>query len=260
VGENNIILTIKSLSKHFGALKAVDEVSFEVKRGEILGLIGPNGAGKTTIANVVTGTYPKTSGSVIFEDTEISNLKPYQIARKGLTRTFQVVKPLIGMTVEENVLVGSLYGRDKRNTDMKNASKRAREIIKLVGLESKKDSLVSDITLPDLKKMEFARVLAMEPEVLFLDEVMAGLNSTEVEEASILVKRVRREKELTIVYIEHIMKAVMGISDRIVVLHHGRKIVEGTPQEVVNNSAVIEAYLGKRYAKEVLPDKSQVTF
>lgn len=251
MGENNIILTIKSLSKHFGALKAVDEVSFEVKRGEILGLIGPNGAGKTTIANVVTGTYPKTSGSVIFEDTEISNLKPYQIARKGLTRTFQVVKPLIGMTVEENVLVGSLYGRDKRNTDMKNASKRAREIIKLVGLESKKDSLVSDITLPDLKKMEFARVLAMEPEVLFLDEVMAGLNPAEVEEASILVKRVRREKELTIVYIEHIMKAVMGISDRIVVLHHGRKIVEGTPQEVVNNSAVIEAYLGKRYAKEV---------
>jgi branched-chain amino acid transport system ATP-binding protein len=251
VEENNIILTIKSLSKHFGALKAVDEVSFEVKRGEILGLIGPNGAGKTTIANVVTGTYPKTSGSVIFKDTDISNLKPYQIARKGLTRTFQVVKPLIGMTVEENVLVGSLYGRDKRNTDMKNASKRAREIIKLVGLESKKDSLVSDITLPDLKKMEFARVLAMEPEVLFLDEVMAGLNPTEVEEASILVKRVRREKELTIVYIEHIMKAVMGISDRIVVLHHGRKIVEGTPQEVVNNSAVIEAYLGKRYAKEV---------
>jgi len=251
VGENNTILKIKTLSKHFGALKAVDEVSFEVKRGEILGLIGPNGAGKTTIANVVTGTYPKTSGTVIFEDTDISNLKPYQIARKGLTRTFQIVKPLIGMTVEENVLVGSLYGRDKRNTDMKNASKRAREIIKLVGLESKKDSLVSDITLPDLKKMEFARVLAMEPEVLFLDEVMAGLNPAEVEEASILVKRVRKEKELTIVYIEHIMKAVMGISDRIVVLHHGRKIVEGTPQEVVNNSAVIEAYLGKRYAKEV---------
>lgn len=251
MGENNIILTIKFLSKYFGALKAVDEVSFEVKRGEILGLIGPNGAGKTTITNVVTGTYPKTFGTVIFKDTDISNLKPYQIARKGLTRTFQVVKPLIGMTVGENVLVGSLYGRDKRNTDMKNASKRAREIIKLVGLESKKDSLVSDITLPDLKKMEFARVLAMEPEVLFLDEVMAGLNPTEVEEASILVKRVRREKELTIVYIEHIMKAVMGISDRIVVLHHGRKIVEGTPQEVVNNSAVIEAYLGKRYAKEV---------
>lgn len=251
LGENNIILKIETLSKHFGALKAVDEVSFEVKKGEIVGLIGPNGAGKTTLTDLVTGASPKTAGKVIFKDLDISNLKPYQIARNGLTRTFQVVKPLIGMTVEENVLVGSLYGRDKRNTDMKNASKRAREIIKLVGLESKKDSSVSDITLPDLKKMEFARVLAMEPEVLFLDEVMAGLNPTEVEEASILVKKVRQEKDLTIVYIEHIMKAVMGISDRIVVLHHGRKIVEGTPQEVVNNSAVIEAYLGKRYAKEV---------
>jgi len=251
VGENNIILKIETLSKHFGALKAVDEVSFEVKRGEIVGLIGPNGAGKTTLTNLATGAFPKTAGKVIFKDLDISNLKPYQIARHGLTRTFQVVKPLMGMTVEENVLVGSLYGRDKRNTDMKNASKRAREIIKLVGLESKKDSSVSDITLPDLKKMEFARVLAMEPEVLFLDEVMAGLNPTEVEEASTLVRKVRQEKGLTIVYIEHIMRAVMGISDRIVVLHHGRKIVEGTPQEVVNDSAVIEAYLGKRYAKEV---------
>jgi len=251
VGENNIILKIETLSKHFGALKAVDEVSFEVKKGEIVGLIGPNGAGKTTLTNLATGALPKTAGKVIFKDLDISNLKPYQIARYGLTRTFQVVKPLIGMTVEENVLVGSLYGRDKRSTDMKNASKRTREIIKLVGLESKKDSSVSDITLPDLKKMEFARVLAMEPEVLFLDEVMAGLNPTEVEEASILVKKVRQEKDLTIVYIEHIMRAVMGISDRIVVLHHGRKIVDGTPQEVVNNSAVIEAYLGKRYAKEV---------
>ncbi|MBA7550636.1 Vitamin B12 import ATP-binding protein BtuD [subsurface metagenome] len=157
MGENNTILKIKNLSKHFGALKAVDEVSFEVKKGEIVGLIGPNGAGKTTLTNLVNGTYPKTEGKVLFKDLDISNLKPYRIARMGLTRTYQVVKPLIGMTVEENVLVGSLYGRDKRNTDMKNASKRAKEIIKLVGLESKKNSLVSDITLPDLKKMEFAR-------------------------------------------------------------------------------------------------------
>ena len=251
MGENNIVLKIKSLSKHFGALKAVDNVSFDVKKGEILGLIGPNGAGKTTVTNLVNGTYTKTTGKVFFKDSDVSNLKPYQIAKMGLTRTYQVVKPLLGMTVEENVLVGSLFGRGNRDSSMKNATKRAGEILKLVGLEKKKDSLVSDITLPDLKKMEFARVLAMEPEVVFLDEVMAGLNSTEVEEASHLVKKVRKEKELSIVYIEHIMKAVMGISDRIVVLHHGKKIVEGTPQKVINDQAVIEAYLGKRYAKGI---------
>jgi len=249
--KDNIILKIESLSKYFGALKAVDDVSFEVKKGEIVGLIGPNGAGKTTVTNLVNGTYSKTTGKVFFKGSDVSDLKPYQIARMGLTRTYQVVKPLVGMTVEENVLVGSLFGRKNRDNDMKNAIKRAKEIIKLVGLKKKKDSLVSDITLPDLKKMEFARVLAMEPEVVFLDEVMAGLNPTEVEEASNLVKRVRKEKELSIVYIEHIMKAVMGISDRIVVLHHGKKIVEGTPQKVINDQAVIEAYLGKRYAKGI---------
>lgn len=251
MGENNTILKIESLSKHFGALKAVDKVSFEVKKGEIVGLIGPNGAGKTTVTNLVNGAYSKTTGKVFFKDSDVSDLKPYQIARMGLTRTYQVVKPLIGMTVEENVLVGSLFGKGNRDSAMKNATRRAREILKLVGLEKKKDSSVNDVTLPDLKKMEFARVLAMEPEVVFLDEVMAGLNPTEVEETSNLVKRLRKEKNLTIVYIEHIMKAVMGISDRIVVLHHGKKIIEGTPQKVINDQAVIEAYLGKRYAKEV---------
>ncbi len=250
--DKKIILDIQSISKHFGALKAVDQVSFQAEKGEIVGLIGPNGAGKTTLTNIVTGDLKKTGGKVFFKGIDISNLLPFQVARLGLTRTYQIVKPLEGMTVEENVLVGSLYGRANRKNNLYQGRKKAREIMKLVGLDKKRDSLVSDITLPDLKRIEFARVLAMEPEVVFLDEVMAGLNPSEVEEASELIKKIRKEKNLTIIYIEHIMKAVMGISDRIIVLHHGKKICEGSPKEVCENPAVIEAYLGKRFAKEVI--------
>ena len=252
IDNNNVILDVRSISRHFGALKAVDQVSFQIRKGEIIGLIGPNGAGKTTIANLVTGDLKKTAGEVYFKGTNVSKMQPFQIARIGLTRTYQVVKPLQGMTVEENVLVGSLYGRSNRKNDLSNARKTAHDIMRLVGLDKKKDYMVSDVTLPDLKRMEFARVLAMDPEVVFLDEVMAGLNPSEVEESMELVEKVRRDKQLTIVYIEHIMKAVMGISNRIIVLHHGKKICEGSPQEVCDNPAVIEAYLGKKYAKEVM--------
>ena len=255
MADNDVILDVRSISKHFGALKAVDKVTFQVRRGEIVGLIGPNGAGKTTITNLVTGDLRKTEGEVYFKGTNVSKMQPFQIARIGLTRTYQVVKPLQGMTVEENVLVGSLFGRSHRENDLNHAKKNARKIMKLVGLDKKKDSKVSDITLPDLKRMEFARVLAMDPEVVFLDEVMAGLNPSEVEESMEMVKVIRKDKQLTIVYIEHIMKAVMGISDRIIVLHHGQKICEGSPQEVCDNPAVIEAYLGRRYAKEVMNNK-----
>ena len=216
--DNDVMLDVRTISKHFGALKAVEKVSFQVKKCEIVGLIGPNGAGKTTIANIVTGDLKKTEGEVYFKETNISNLRPFQIARIGLTRTYQVVKPLQGMTVEENVLVGSLYGRSNRKNDLNSARKTAQEILKLVGLDKKKEFKVSDVTLPDLKRIEFARVLAMDPEVVFLDEVMAGLNPSEVEESMELVKKVREDRQLTIVYIEHIMKAVMGISDRIIVL------------------------------------------
>lgn len=243
-----VMLRVDSLIKDFGALRATNDVSFEVRRGEIVGLIGPNGAGKTTITNLVTGALPKTSGRVFLKGEDISGLKPFEIARKGLARTFQVVKPLQGMTVAENVLVGALFGRDGRKRDVASAAARTEEILSQVGLEKKKDFPVGTITLPDLKRMEFARVLAMEPEVVFLDEVMAGLNPVEVSEAGELVKRLRTEKNLTIVYIEHIMKAVMDMSDRIIVLHHGEKISEGTPKEVVNDQRVVEAYLGKRYA------------
>jgi branched-chain amino acid transport system ATP-binding protein len=245
---DSVILRVDSLVRDFGALRATNNVSFEVRRGEIVGLIGPNGAGKTTITNLVTGALPKTSGSVFLKGEDITGLKPYQIARKGLARTFQVVKPLQGMTVAENVIVGALFGGDGRKRDVASAVARTEDILSLVGLEKKKDFPVNAITLPDLKRMEFARVLAMEPEVVFLDEVMAGLNPAEVSDAGELVKRLRTEKNLTIVYIEHIMKAVMNMSDRIIVLHHGEKISEGTPQEVVSDQRVVEAYLGKRYA------------
>ena len=245
---DSVMLRVDSLVKDFGALRATNDVSFDVRRGEIVGLIGPNGAGKTTITNLVTGALSKTSGRVFLRGEDISGLKPFEIARKGLARTFQVVKPIQGMTVAENVLVGALFGRDGRKRDVASAAARTEEILSQVGLEQKKDFPVSAITLPDLKRMEFARVLAMEPEVVFLDEVMAGLNPVEVSEAGELVKRLRTEKNLTIVYIEHIMKAVMDMSDRIIVLHHGEKISEGTPKEVVNDQRVVEAYLGKRYA------------
>ena len=245
---DSVMLRVDSLIKDFGALRATNDVSFDVRRGEIVGLIGPNGAGKTTITNLVTGALPKTSGRVFLRGEDISGLKPFEIARKGLARTFQVVKPLQGMTVAENVLVGALFGRDGRKRDVASAAARTEEILSQVGLEKKKDFPVGTITLPDLKRMEFARVLAMEPEVVFLDEVMAGLNPVEVSEAGELVKRLRTEKNLTIVYIEHIMKAVMDMSDRIIVLHHGEKISEGTPKEVVNDQRVVEADLGKRYA------------
>ena len=242
------ILEISDLTMAFGGVRAVQQFDLFLEEGGVHGLIGPNGAGKTTITNLVTGALPKTSGRVFLRGEDISGLKPFEIARKGLARTFQVVKPLQGMTVAENVLVGALFGRDGRKRDVASATARTEEILSQVGLEKKKDFPVGAITLPDLKRMEFARVLAMEPEVVFLDEVMAGLNPVEVSEAGELVKRLRTEKNLTIVYIEHIMKAVMDISDRIIVLHHGEKISEGTPKEVVNDQRVVEAYLGKRYA------------
>ncbi len=244
------ILTVESLSKYFGALKAVDNVSFYVQEGEIVGLVGPNGAGKTTLINLITGTLHKTRGRVLFMGKDISKITPDRAAKLGIARTFQITKPLRGMTVEENVLTGALFGRRGRPTSIREAKKKARVCLQITGMERKKAFPISQLTVPDQKRLELARSLATDPYLLLLDESMAGLSPTEVDQALNLIKKINSEMHITILFIEHVMRAVMAISERIVILHHGQKLVEGSPQEIANNPRVIEAYLGKKYQKK----------
>ncbi len=240
------ILEGKEVTVYFGGLAAVKDVDFDVRKGEILGLIGPNGAGKTTLLNLISGVYPLSKGQIIFKGERISGLQPHVIAQKGISRTFQVVKPFPGMTVRENVAVGAMYGSADHREDVTGAMKRANEIIEFVHLEKAADRRVEEVTLADRKRIELARALAMRPDLLLLDEVMAGLNPTEVESIMQLIRKVR-ESGVTILVIEHVMKAIMGLCDRVLVLHHGQRIALQTPSEIVNNEQVIKAYLGDRY-------------
>lgn len=240
------ILEGKEVTVYFGGLAAVKDVDFDVRKGEILGLIGPNGAGKTTLLNLISGVYPLSKGQIIFKGERISGLQPHVIAQKGISRTFQVVKPFPGMTVRENVAVGAMYGSADHREDVTGAMKRANEIIEFVHLEKAADRRVDEVTLADRKRIELARALAMRPDLLLLDEVMAGLNPTEVESIMQLIRKVR-ESGVTILVIEHVMKAIMGLCDRVLVLHHGQRIALQTPSEIVNNEQVIKAYLGDRY-------------
>lgn len=237
------ILDIKNLSVSFGGLKAVDDFEVEMETGEIVGLIGPNGAGKTTIFNLLTGVYPPDSGEIVFMGKNIKNLKPYDICSQGIGRTFQVVKPFLNRTVLYNVMVGSFLWTN----DIKKAEEEAIEILKFTGLINKKDFYGKNLTIPDRKRIEIARALATKPKLLLLDETMAGLNSTETIEAITLIKKIREEKKITILLIEHVMQVVMALSDRIAVLHHGKKIAEGTPKQISTDEKVIKAYLGEEY-------------
>ncbi len=236
------ILEGRNLTKYFGALAAVNSVDFSVEKGEILGMIGPNGAGKSTLFNVIMGVYKPDKGEVVFKGETISGLKPHRICRMGIAKTSQIVQPFTQMTVLENVLVGGLHGK---NLSLTNATQEAEEILKFVGLGGLKAMASGSITVPDRRRLELARAIATGAEIILLDENMAGLNPTEIEEVLKLLREIRNQGK-TLIVVEHIMRVVMGISDRVIVLNYGEKIAEGTPSEVANNGTVIEAYLGEK--------------
>jgi branched-chain amino acid transport system ATP-binding protein len=233
------VLVVRDLSKRFGGLRAVADLSLSVEEGETLALIGPNGAGKSTSFNLITGYFRPDSGSVVAFGRELVGLEPYDICAHGLARTFQVARPFGKMSVLENVMTGAFL-RDKR---VHVARERAHEAIEFVGLSSREQTPARDLTTIDQRRLEMARALATQPRLLLLDEVMAGLNHTEVDQAVALVGQLAK-RGLTIVIVEHVMRAIMAVARRIVVLDHGQKIAEGAPQDVVANEDVIRAYLG----------------
>jgi branched-chain amino acid transport system ATP-binding protein len=237
------ILQVEKIIKSFGGLMALWEVNFEIHQGEIFGVIGPNGSGKTTLFNVITGFLKANSGKVTFIGKDITSLPPHQICRQGIARIFQLVKPFHQLTTLQNVMVGRAYGKDPA-TNIRRAKEEVAGILNFVGLGNKTEVIASQLTMAERKKLELARALAAHPQLLLLDELMAGLNSAETETAMNLVNKIR-DSGVTVIMVEHIMKAVLGISDRIMVLNVGEKIAEGSPKEVVKNQLVIEAYLGK---------------
>lgn len=241
------VLETRGLGRRFGGLQAVSDVSFSVPAGQVLGVIGPNGAGKSTFINLVTGHTKPTEGRVLIDGKDLTGARPWVIAQAGVARTFQIVKPFRGMSVRENVAVGILYGSTGTNV-MSTALKAADEVLEEVGMAGLGDRPPGELSVADARRLEFAKALALRPRLLLLDEVMAGLRHTEIEPSLELIRRLKA-RGITIIVVEHVMKAILAVSDQVLVLHQGKILTSGDPQDVLRDPRVIEAYLGHRYAK-----------
>ncbi len=238
------LLEVKNISKFFGGLKAVNKLSFSLEKGELLGMIGPNGAGKTTAFNMIAGYFAPDAGAVFFNGENITGLRPWDACRKGVVRTFQLSKPFGNLSVCDNIMVGTFYHQKNRLR----AKKKAEEIMEFIEMTGQSNIEGYNLTAFDRKKLELGRALATGPQLLLLDEVVAGANPHEAAAMMELIKRVQK-KGITILIVEHVMKVIMGLSDRLVVLHHGEKLAEGSPDEISRNEKVLKAYLGEKYAR-----------